>query len=90
LERVFLFPGAQTPPTKDDKNLGGKDLEEPMYREVVYCDGCSEKIIGTIQKCVMCFDYDLCQKCYPKLSKSHYDGTHHFIAEISTTTCEKD
>jgi Zinc finger, ZZ type len=81
-ERVFLFPGAQTP-SKDDVSYN-KNVEEPLYREVVYCDGCAERISGIVQKCVSCFDYDLCQSCYPTLLKTHYDGKHHFIAEAGS------
>jgi hypothetical protein len=80
-ERVFLFPGAQA-----SKGGGyGEDDEdgnsEVTFREIAHCDGCAERIVGTIQKCVVCFDYDLCQKCYPKLSKTHYNGEHAFTAE---------
>jgi Zinc finger, ZZ type len=85
-ERVFLFPGAQTP-VKDDISYG-RSFEEPACREVVFCDGCAKKVIGTVQKCVLCFDYDLCQGCYPALSKTHYDGKHQFVAEF--TAGEKD
>lgn len=73
--RVFLFAGAQ-PPTDDDASV-------LSYREIAHCDGCSERIVGTIQKCVTCFDYDLCQKCYPKLSKAHCAGKHHFAEETA-------
>jgi NAD-dependent SIR2 family protein deacetylase len=72
-ERVLLFAGAQ-PSHKDDQ-------EELTYREIAHCDGCSKRIRGTIQKCVVCFDYDLCQECFPNLSKSHYDGLHTFSSE---------
>lgn len=72
-ERVLLFPGAQA--------AYGDGAEEPTYREIAHCDGCSKRIKGTIQKCVACFDYDLCPKCFPHLSKLHYDGTHTFSAE---------
>lgn len=74
-DRVFLFPGAQAP-CKDDQS-------ELTYREVAHCDGCSKRIAGTILKCSVCFDYDLCQKCYPALSKTHYSGTHEFATEIA-------
>jgi len=70
--RVFLFPGALAP---EDA------AEEVSYREVAHCDGCSKRIQGTIQKCATCFDYDLCQKCYPAVSKTHFDGQHSFTAE---------
>ena len=71
-ERALLFPGALA--SKDDTS-------ELTYREIARCDGCSKRIYGTIQKCVVCFDYDLCQHCFPALSKAHFDGKHHFSAE---------
>lgn len=81
-DRIVLFPGAE--PSKG--NSYGDDGEEDAnsevtFREIAHCDGCSKRIIGTIQKCVECFDYDLCQRCFPKLSKTHYDGAHAFAAE---------
>lgn len=74
-ERVFLFPGAQAP-----AEIGA---EEASYQEIAHCDGCSHRIAGTIHKCVTCFDYDLCQKCFPILSKSHFDGEHNFTMETA-------
>jgi hypothetical protein len=73
-ERVFLFPGAQAPTNDDDES-------ELTYRDVAHCDGCSNRITGTIHKCSSCFDFDLCQKCFPNVSKSHANGEHCFIAE---------
>ena len=75
-ERIFLFPGAQ-PPVNDDESV-------LTYREVAQCDGCSMRIVGTIHKCVNCFDYDLCASCYPTLSKMHGDGDHQFVEEAAT------
>jgi len=72
-ERVLLFPGAQA--------SHSDSTEELTYREIAHCDGCSKRIRGTIKKCIACFDYDLCQNCFPHLSKLHYDGTHKFSAE---------
>lgn len=71
-ERVFLFPGSEAP-------TGVK--EEIAFREIAHCDGCSKRIKGTIQKCIECFDFDLCHFCFPVLSTTHYEGQHHFIAE---------
>lgn len=75
-DRVFLFPGALAPTGMS---------EEAPFREIAHCDGCSKQIEGTIQKCLVCFDYDLCRMCFPVLSKSHYDGKHHFTAEAVAT-----
>lgn len=80
--RVLLFPGAE--PTRGSQygDDGGEDNDSDVtFREIAHCDGCQGRIEGTIQKCVECFDYDLCQKCFPKLSKTHYGGKHHFAAE---------
>jgi hypothetical protein len=73
-ERVLLFPGAVA--SKDDTTSS-----ELTYREIAHCDGCSKRIRGVIQKCVACFDYDLCQKCFPSLSKTHHGGKHTFSAD---------
>jgi hypothetical protein len=72
-ERVLLFPGAQA--------SHGDSTEELTSREIAHCDGCSKRIKGTIQKCIACFDYDLCQKCFPSLSKIHHGGKHTFSTE---------
>lgn len=75
-DRVFLFPGA----SRSD------DISEYSYREIAHCDGCAEQISGTVRKCVQCFDYDLCESCYPKLSKKHHNGEHTFSSEPAATT----
>lgn len=75
-DRVFLFPGASR----------GDDISEYSYREIAHCDGCSKQIRGTVRKCVQCFDYDLCEKCYPKLSKKHFNGEHKFYSEAASKT----
>jgi hypothetical protein len=77
-DRVFLFPGASR----------GDDSSEYTYREIAQCDGCSDQISGTIRKCVQCFDYDLCETCFPKLSKSHHDGEHKFSTEPASRPIE--
>jgi hypothetical protein len=81
-ERVFLFPGAVPPATGSND---GDDSSEITYREVAHCDGCSERIEGTIHKCMSCFDFDLCDKCYPTMSKQHYKGKHKFASEVSAS-----
>ena len=72
-ERVLLFAGAQA--SHNDSQV------ELTYREIANCDGCAMQIQGIIHKCAACFDYDLCQQCYPTLSKTHFDGIHSFITE---------
>jgi Sir2 family/Zinc finger, ZZ type len=76
-ERVLLFPGALA----SKKNHKDTTSEEVTYREVVHCDGCTKQIEGVIQKCVNCFDFDLCSDCFPIISKTHFDGSHIFNAE---------
>ena len=71
-ERVLLFPGALA---------STDDTSELTYLEIAHCDGCSRRIRGLIKKCAVCFDYDLCSKCFPSLSKSHYGGKHAFNSE---------
>jgi hypothetical protein len=84
-ERVFLFEGAQPPQSVTTTSTGSNNntntADDITFREIAHCDGCTKRIEGTIQKCVVCFDYDLCQKCFPTLSKLHYDGKHHFAPE---------
>lgn len=81
-ERVVLFHGAEPSRGSGYGYDGEEDANsEVTFREVAQCDGCSKRIEGIIQKCVDCFDYDLCQKCYPKISKTHYNGEHVFAAE---------
>jgi hypothetical protein len=86
-ERVFLFEGAQPPPTGTTASTGTSGsnnnhaADDITFREIAHCDGCTKRIEGTIQKCVVCFDYDLCQECFPTLSKLHYDGKHQFAPE---------
>ena len=74
-ERVFLFPGAQAPtPSMEDSPV---ELEE-----VCHCNACAKRIHkGCIYKCLQCFDYDLCHKCFPKVSRNHYEGQHEFGVE---------
>ena len=85
-ERVFLFEGAQPPQSVTTTSTGSNNAADDItFREIAHCDGCTKRIEGTIQKCVVCFDYDLCQKCYPTLSKQHYDGKHHFTPETVLT-----
>ena len=73
-ERVLLFPGAL---------IGQEQQVSPSYQEIAHCDGCSKMIpVGRpIFKCSECFDYDLCQSCYPRVAKMHCDGKHAFQKE---------
>eukprot|EP00978_Attheya_sp_CCMP212_P003064 scaffold6251_cov52-Attheya_sp.AAC.2 len=86
--RVFLFPGAML-----QTNGALQKKEEDMYThtEVAHCDGCQEEIVGPIlHKCSQCFDFDLCQTCYPSVSVQHYHGKHTFITESRTKPTTKN
>ena len=72
-DRVFLFPGAQS--------CNGDDASKVSYHEIANCDACSKRIHGKIRKCLACFDFDLCGRCYPAASKKHFGGKHRFSTE---------
>ena len=76
-DRVLLFPGAIP-----EAGHAEADDEIP-YREVAHCDGCAKEIPygKRIFKCLECFDYDLCQSCYPRVSRRHCGGKHSFRSE---------
>ena len=78
-ERVLLFPGALPLGAKQEPQ--GATIPTEAFHEIAHCDGCSKQISGPIFKCSKCFDYDLCQSCYPKISKKHCDGKHSFRKE---------
>ena len=71
-DRILLFPGAIA-------STG--DTTNETYIEVAHCDGCNNKITETIYKCTQCFDYDLCHKCYPSMSRDHFSGKHKFAVD---------
>jgi len=75
-QRTLLFQGAVVE-VNDDGN------HEVEANEVVHCDGCGHEIVGKIMKCNQCFDFDVCQQCFPKLSKNHFSGSHTFSKERS-------
>ena len=70
-ERILLFPG-----TSLEENISS----ESEYHEVVQCDACDQIIDDSNggMRCTICFDYDLCKKCYPKAKKGHFSGNHIF------------
>ncbi len=75
-ERVLLFPGAVL---EAEKNEDEDDATK--YHEIIHCDECNQIIKGVVMKCVNCFDYDLCKKCYGKVAHNHYGGKHKFVEE---------
>ena len=48
-----------------------KETEKPIHYGVT-CDGCNKKnIVGCRYKCAVCNDFDYCEECEEKLSKTH-------------------
>ena len=79
-DRIFLYPG--TIINKNDVNTADNDEStEIVFEEIVHCDECHAVIKGVVMKCTECFDFDLCQDCYTKISKIHFSGHHKFVAE---------
>jgi len=77
--RILLFPGAII---DDEYSIGKNQSDVVSCTEVAHCDGCQDIIKGNIMKCVDCFDFDLCEKCYhPVVIDEHCKGTHTFIVE---------
>jgi Zinc finger, ZZ type len=86
-ERVFLFPGAELSRVNGASTATTSIVfkDEPMaYNEIAHCDGCGILIERTIQKCTTCFDFDLCEACFPFHHLKHYGGTHVFAIEVPT------
>ncbi|KAJ2612141.1 hypothetical protein H4S08_002836 [Coemansia sp. RSA 1365] len=48
----------------------------PSVHPGVYCDECSEPIVGARYKCGNCIDYDLCEKCEPV---ARHNSDHLFV-----------
>ena len=64
-----------------DDFANNDESSEMMLKEVVHCDGCHRVIEGLVMKCTDCFDFDLCEDCYPVVSKDHFSGCHKFVTE---------
>ena len=81
-ERVLLFPGALPTPVTTKKSTKKEEDEEKVCFQV-HCDECSVLISTSkpVFNCSQCFDYDLCEACYPKKSKLHYGGRHTFCVK---------
>jgi hypothetical protein len=91
-ERIFLFPGAVSPVSASSSvgAIKGDNIDDDAstsrYCEIAHCDGCAARVTqGTIHKCAVCFDYDLCQSCFACLSKDHHGGLHPFVPEPVAT-----
>ncbi|VEU38884.1 unnamed protein product [Pseudo-nitzschia multistriata] len=80
-ERVILFPGALS--NASGSAASDNEVAEEVYNEIAHCDGCLKQIPRgrPIFKCCRCFDFDLCQRCYPRVSKLHCNGEHTFRRE---------
>jgi len=74
-ESVLLFEGALlSAATKEEAALQPQNV-------VVHCDHCENEIKDEIFCCKICFDFDLCSLCYPKVKLTHADGKHEFTIE---------
>mmetsp|Transcript_2878 Transcript_2878/g.3262 ORF Transcript_2878/g.3262 Transcript_2878/m.3262 type:complete len:536 (+) Transcript_2878:104-1711(+) len=81
-DRIFLFPGASIHKENDERvNDEDSSSDNVQCKEVVHCDECHNVIENGVMKCIDCFDYDLCGKCFVVASRDHFDGNHKFIAE---------
>ena len=71
-DRCYAFTGA----------VIGDDGSNEFLPDIVHCDSCGNKIIDDyIMKCIDCFDFDLCKKCFHYESKKHFEGKHRFKKE---------
>ncbi|KAH7104898.1 hypothetical protein BKA62DRAFT_429081 [Auriculariales sp. MPI-PUGE-AT-0066] len=82
---------APAPPTTHSEleYIIGRDIpveavdpnEPPSIHTSVYCDCCSEVIIGERSKCVDCNDYDLCSQCIVRMRDIH-NPEHRFFTLV--------
>src|SRR5436305_15253106 len=71
----------------DPQNDGVNNLKDIVHRSVK-CDGCiTETIGGTRFKCRECDDYDLCSRCFQRLSELH---PQHIFLEIPRSNWDGD
>ena len=50
--------------------FGENKNEDSVYQDV-YCNQCKENIVGIRYKCVVCEDFNLCEKCEDKIKEEH-------------------
>jgi len=70
---TFIFSGAVLDKISNSANNGSVSV-------TIHCDGCDKNIGSCSMKCEQCFDFDLCQDCYPIVSKEHFLGRHKFVS----------
>ena len=71
---TFIFSGAVFDKISNSTNDGGVSV-------TIHCDGCNANIGSCSMKCEQCFDFDLCQDCYPIVSQKHFSGRHKFVSK---------
>ncbi|KAL5640291.1 hypothetical protein ACGC1H_007533 [Rhizoctonia solani] len=69
------------PYTKDPKPQTPTPSVVPLAVHSAECDACDKTIVGTRHKCIVCFDFDLCDVCYqagaqPMNHKSEHEMLH--------------
>ncbi|CAE6527105.1 unnamed protein product [Rhizoctonia solani] len=69
------------PYTKDPKPQTPTPSVVPLAVHSAECDACDATIVGTRHKCIVCFDFDLCDTCYqaraqPMNHKSEHEMLH--------------
>ncbi|CAE6406463.1 unnamed protein product [Rhizoctonia solani] len=69
------------PYSKDAKQQTPRSSTLPLAVHSAECDACDETIVGIRHKCVVCYDFDLCDACYkanaePIDHKSEHDMLH--------------
>ena len=59
------------PENKEKQNKTKNENQKPIHFGVI-CDGCKKKpIVGCRYKCAVCPDFDYCEECEEKFSKTH-------------------
>ena len=63
--------------TDEPTRTANKTTNSLIKHENIFCDHCDNDIVGIRWKCILCDDYDLCEKC-EQINDVHING-HNFI-----------